>query len=267
MVRKRIHIVTVGASLLTNAITSEEIKNIVGAGRIDQIEDKLRGGEINRNELFVRLTRFLEQRGDEASAELASMAKFLKDNKVDLAYLLYTDTEVGDLCSRVLSSYLRKRYNLDVETVKVNGYRDEDAFSREGLANLAMKVWNLIKRHKESDRVYVCATGGFKPETAIVSLIANLHRVSVYYRHETFRTQVAIPVLPIEWRYQLMKKYSDALVQLISNKRIPKNEFLSKYGEQLADEMENDYWLIREVDGYYELLPIGRLLYHVLFGG
>ena len=266
MFRKRIHIVTVGASLLANAANSEEIKNMLGASRIDQIEERLRGGEINRNELFIKLNRFLEQRGDEASAELASMAKFLKEKKVDFAYLLYTDTEVGDLCSRVLSSYLRKRYELDVEAVKVNGYRDEVAFSREGLANLAMKVWDLIKRHKESDRVYVCATGGFKPETAIVTLIANLHGVSVYYRHETFRTHVAIPGLPVEWRYQLMKKYSDALIELI-NKRIPKKEFHSKFGEQLADEMENDYWLIREVNGYYELMPIGRLLYHVLFGG
>ncbi|MDJ0270643.1 MAG: putative CRISPR-associated protein [Aigarchaeota archaeon] len=266
MVRKRIHIVTVGASLLTNAANYEEIKNMLGTSRIDQIEEKLRNSKVNKNELFKKLIRFLEQRGDEASAEIASMAKFLKEKKIDFAYLLYTDTEVGDLCSRVLSSYLRNGYGLHVETVKVNGYRDEIAFSKEGLANLAMRVWDLIKKHKESDRVYICATGGFKPETAIVTLIANLHGVSVYYRHETFRTHIAIPGLPVEWNYQIMKKYSAALIELI-NKRIPKEEFHRKFGEQIADEMENDYWLIKEVDGYYELMPIGRLLYHVLFGG
>ncbi|MEM3383317.1 MAG: putative CRISPR-associated protein [Nitrososphaerales archaeon] len=262
----KIHIVTVGASLISNAASQVvEVKEILkNTTRIEDIEKGLTAGVINRNELHNKLLQYLENKKDTACAELATMWAFLDKGKIDQAYLLYTDTEVGDVCSYALQSYLKKRGVYTIREV-IKGYKDEISFQREGIPNLALKTWGLIKKHKGHDKVYICATGGFKPETSIVTLIANLQGIPVYYRHEFFKMHVAIPGFPVEWRYQLMEKFSAPLIELI-NKRIDKNDFYKKFGIELAEQMEDDYWLIKEVDGYYEISPIGRLLYHVMFG-
>ncbi|MEM4310901.1 MAG: putative CRISPR-associated protein [Nitrososphaerales archaeon] len=262
----RVHIITVGASLVSNAASQAGVREILsGMVRPEEIEKGLVSGIINKNELQKRLLHFLENKRDAACAELATIWTFLNKGKVDQAYLLYTDTEIGDVCSNALQSYLKKQ-GVNVIRDVIKGYRDETSFQLEGLPNLALKTWGLIRKHKDHDKVYVCATGGFKPETSIVTLIANLQGVPIYYRHETFKTHVAIPAFPIEWRYKLMERFSAPIMELI-NKRMSKDDFYKKFGIELAEQMEDDYWLIKQIDGYYEISSIGRLLYHVMFGG
>ena len=266
---RRVHIVTVGASLISNASRNwEDVKSILGGSKnIGDIEVKLGSGEVNRNQLHNELVKFLRDQGESASAEVASMFQFLERKEIDLVYLLYTDTNVGDVCSRALQAYL-KGLKVEAARLPVVGYSDEKTFSREGLGNLATRVWDIVNRHKKNDRVYVCATGGFKPETSIITSIANIQAIPVYYRHETFRTHVAIPGLPIAWHFKLRESYSQPITELINNREIKRDEFYSRFGRELAEEMEGKYWLIRQVKDYFELTPIiGRLLFNIFSRG
>ncbi len=260
---RRVHIITVGASLIANAARDGALKSVRKAQRVDEMEEALRVGEVNRSEMHKELVAYIRQKGDLASAELSSMSDLLERYKIDMAYLLYTDTEVGEACSRALETYLRER-EVEVVRRKIEGYTDERAFSKIGLGNLAKEVNALIKKHKKVDRVYVCATGGFKPEAAMVTIIAYLTGAPVYYRHESFLMRVAIPPLPIEWHPKVMERYKDALMELI-NRDVPVEEFHKRFGEAIAREMRDDYMLIEEEADCYRLLPIGRLLYHAMF--
>jgi putative CRISPR-associated protein (TIGR02619 family) len=265
---RRVHVVTVGASLLSNALRNwESVKSLIsGLTSVELVEERLNSGEVNRNQLHKELVDFLRNEGELASAEIASMSSFLDRNEIDFVYLLYTDTLVGDVCSRALESYLEAR-NVKVQRLPIEGYSDEETFSREGLGNLATTVWKIIKSHKKNERVYVCATGGFKPETSIITVIANLQGIPVYYRHESFRKHVAIPGLPITWHFELKENYNPPIKELFDNIRIKRDEFYKRFGQDLAEEMQNRYWLIRQVDEYFELTPIGRLMYDIFRGG
>ena len=137
---RRVHIVTVGASLLSNASRNwESVKSLVSGLNIDGIEGKLETGEINRGQLHKELVEFLRSEGERASAEIASMHKFLEKGRADFIYLIYTDTSVGDVCSRALETYLKGK-KIEVQRIPVEGYSNEETFSREGLGNLARKA-------------------------------------------------------------------------------------------------------------------------------
>jgi len=263
---RRVHLATVGASLISNASRNwESVKPILDGLTIDGIERKLGSGEINRNHLHKELVEFLRKEGERASAEIASMSKFLKNGDIDFIYLMYTDTNVGDVCSRALETYLRGE-RVGVQRIPVEGYANEETFTREGLGNLARNVWEIINRHK-SDRVYVCATGGFKPETSIITLIANIKGIPVYYRHETFRAHVAIPGLPITWRPELKEKYDGPIRELKEKTTVNMKKFYEQFGQEVVDEMENKYWLITRIGDSFQLTPIGDLLYGIFLGG
>ncbi len=64
---------------------------------------------------------------------------------------------------------------------------------------MADEVASLVRAKKaEGCRVYVNATGGFKPETAFMVIVAMLVGADrAYYIHEAFREVVEVPLLPI----------------------------------------------------------------------
>lgn len=99
---RRVHVVTVGASLLSNVLRNcGGVQSLLGrVTDIESVEEKFGGGEVNRNQLHGELVGFLRNEGELVSAEVASMSKFLDRGEIEFVYLLYTDTLVGDVCSR-----------------------------------------------------------------------------------------------------------------------------------------------------------------------
>jgi len=69
-----------------------------------------------------------------------------------------------------------------------------------------------ITHHKN---VRICATGGFKPEVALASVLGFIAKAPVYYIHESFRQEIHLPALPIDWRYEV-KRYGKAINAIVT---------------------------------------------------
>ncbi len=264
--RTYVHIVTVGASLLTNALRDDQlVKSLLGgAVGLKNVEAALRGGDVDKEALVDALVSYIKSKGDAASAELNSMSEHFASGRVSRVYLLHTDTMVGEVCGMALERHLRSR-GISVERLRVEGFRSEAEFWEKGLQNLLLKAHELVKKHEE-DVVMLNATGGFKPEGTALSILAFLMRRPVYYRHEDFMTTVFIPPLPIDWKEEVLdRNYRLPLMDLLREGSMDASEFERRYGTEVKEKMLEDFMLIKERDGKVELTPLGRLIYRVAF--
>jgi len=189
------------------------------------------------------------------SAELNSIIAFLRSlparhviNELRLQFYP-TDTGTSRFCARAITEYLRRYGNefrgltgiptsaalVVDDSVTLRGFgRDVDWF-REGLVDLMDKfVGRVIELRRGGYRVVVNPTGGFKPESAYLTLMAMLAGAwRVIYIHETFREIVELPMLPIT----IDPRYVDALTQIMKGKGTSKG-ILQQLGidvEDLAD--------------------------------
>jgi CRISPR/Cas system-associated protein Csm6 len=114
------------------------------------------------------------------------------------------------------------------------------------LANLVREIAKIIPKHKN---VRICATGGFKPEAAIASILGFVARKPVYYIHESFREEVHLPALPLSWKLDV-KKYGKAIDALLKAGEIgiPKDSFIKDFGRETYDFFIQN-WLIDEYNG------------------
>ncbi len=195
----KLHVVSVGTSILGNL--RRRGVEVPGPG---QWEDWLRE---RGSEIFLQALDYLREDPWRMSAELNGMRDFLERGEVDEAYLIATDTEAGRFCSELVKGFLAERgVNVLGESGPILGYykvRDisgeEQAAERfsEDLHTLFNRLVAFLRKHKRElgKEVYINATGGFKPELAVLSLVGNLFLVPVYYRHETFGVSVFLPPL------------------------------------------------------------------------
>ena len=264
--RAHVHIVTVGASLISNALRDDQrVRSLIGeVSGLKGVEAALRSGAIDKDSLVDALVSYIEIKRDAASAELNSMSEHLASGNVSRVYLLHTDTMVGEDCGLALERHLRRR-GIAVDRVRIEGVQERGGVLGEGLQNLLLKAHELVKKH-ENDVVMLNATGGFKPEGAALSILAFLMRRPVYYRHEDFMTTVYIPPLPIEWREEVLdRKFKSPLMDLLKMGSMDAAEFERKYGADVKEKMVEDFMLIRERDGKVELTALGKLIYRVAF--
>ena len=264
--RAHVRIVTVGASLLSNALRDDQrVRSLIGeVSGLKGVEAALRSGAVDRDALVSALVSYIGVKGDAASAELNSMSEHLASGNVSRVYLLHTDTMVGEVCGLALERHLRRR-GVTVERIRVEGFKSEAEFWERGLQDLLLKAHELVKKH-ENEVVMLNATGGFKPEGAALSILAFLMRRPVYYRHEDFMTTVYIPPLPIEWREEVLDgKFRSPLTDLLKMGSMDAAEFERKYGADVKEKMVEDFMLIRERDGKVELTALGKLIYRVTF--
>ncbi|MEM0348781.1 MAG: putative CRISPR-associated protein [Candidatus Caldarchaeum sp.] len=265
MPKRYVHIVTVGASLLNNALREKQLPTLPPSlqGQLD-VENALKKHEINKEKVVEELLTYIRNKGHEASAELSSISEYIQKGKVDTVHLLHTDTEVGEVCANALQRYFWEK-GINTKKHRIEGFQTEQEFNEKGLQNLLLKTYDLIKKH-EGERVLLNATGGFKPEGTALSLVSFIMRKPVYYRHETFKTTITLPPLPIDWKSEILdQKYRSALQDLIQPNAIEKNEFEKRYGKDVAEAMAEDLLLIKDTGQKYELTPFGKLIYRVAF--
>ncbi|MGB9658923.1 MAG: putative CRISPR-associated protein [Nitrososphaerales archaeon] len=194
------------------------------------------------------LTNFIQKKDEEGklsevSAEINALSRFLKE--ISLVYLIHSDTNIGRCCARALKDYLSHKGIQVSEPIEVYGLNDAKTFQK-GLANLIREIAKIIPKHKS---VRICATGGFKPEIAIASVLGFLARTSVYYIHESFREVVHLPPLPLKWKLDVKKygKVMDALLKA-GEIGIPKESFIKDFGREAYDSFIQN-WLIEEYNG------------------
>jgi putative CRISPR-associated protein (TIGR02619 family) len=242
---KYVHVVTVGSSLATNYSMKNE----------REVDHELGKMNLAQRKRYVKaLYDFLKERGPSASAEASSMSEFLRSGEISLAYLLHTDTPSGRCCAEALGMFLEEN-GVESRTIEVKGYTGGPETFQLGLSNLVMEISKILASH---DRVRICATGGYKPESAIASILGFIAGAPVYYIHATFDRVVHLPSLPLDWRYEL-KKHRRAVEELLVRESILQEEFVQRYGREAADDLLA-MWLIEKRDKTYVLTEVGRTL-------
>lgn len=149
-----------------------------------------------------------------ASAETNSLHRALRPD--DHLVLLPSDTDDGRACAAALErAYRRAGHVVTVDEVPGLAY-DTGSFAERGLLGLAA----LLVHHTQSARkakrdVRICATGGFKAEAAMATLVGLLFRAEVYYIHERFGDLVTLPPLPVSWDFAFAHDHRDLLEWLL----------------------------------------------------
>jgi len=224
----------------------------------DELERRLmRMREGARSQYVKELVNFIESRDpSEACAELNALSRML--DEIAIIYLVHTDTESGRCCAKALKDYLESNHAKTVRTIEVEGLSGAETF-QAGLSNLARTIAELVVRHRGRGRVRICATGGFKPETVIASVIGFIAGAPVYYIHEAFREEVHLPALPLTWRIKPEhRKAIEALLQA-GEQGIDKLEFQREFGYQTV-KMLQENWLIEEIENRYRPTKIMKAI-------
>jgi len=240
---EKVHIITVGASLALNYEREECGKRVSAT----EIEDRLRKSpETKRVQYSKNLEKYIRKKEEEnklseSSAELNALKGYLKE--ISLAYLIHTDTNLGRCCARAIKGYLTEKGIQVAEPIEIRGLHGPETFQK-GLANLVKKIAEILRNHRGETRI--CATGGFKPEVALASVVGFIAQAPIYYIHESFREEVHLPAIPLNWRLD-MKKYGGAIDILLTSgdEGIQKESFIEKFGRETYQTLLTN-WLIEE---------------------
>ena len=219
---KALHVVTTGTSIVRNSASLcnslpglAEYCSLLGSwsrASPDSSEDiEAARNAVPGSRVFKALLEALSGDPRRLSAELNAFFGYL--NGLEGAHehiivLLSTDTGVGWLCTRVLEEFLKAMDRVPSVYVKGEHYvkaiesRRVELLGRDfsrGSLNLLIEVKSVVKKYwSEVDEVLFNLTGGFKPETGFLLLVAGLIGASrLYYIHEFMGEVVEIPVLPV----------------------------------------------------------------------
>ncbi|MDQ6963581.1 MAG: putative CRISPR-associated protein, partial [Mariprofundales bacterium] len=135
------------------------------------------------------------------SAELNAMDWVLesKCDGVSEVILYASDTPEGEHSAKLLRGFLEKACSGITVSVKRVGGLGRDFWP--GLLELVRTLVRDVRRlvaEKEYSVIYLNATGGFKPETAMALVAASLAGpVAAYYKHESMRETVMLPPVPL----------------------------------------------------------------------
>ena len=215
-------LITCGVSLLTNASKDTKSSATLSKYGLDKIMnmnigsveyEKARDYAYKRHEVFQILLDYIKANSSRASAELTTLELFLSYSNLSYndvrIYLYRSDTSVGLLITNVLEHYLQGKGSI-VETIEVKGFgtaKTLDEF-QEGMVDLMTKIIRItkgIKANNSRDKVYVLASGGFKPETTAAVIAALLAEVDgIYYVYEYNRELVRIPAIPLAIRHNVL---------------------------------------------------------------
>jgi len=245
-----VHVISVGTSVLSNferEFPDEARKlGVVGWGSLSPDDPRQWRALTNAyrgSKVFKVLLNYLSQNPKVRSAELNAFLSFVNyvgHSKKDVRVLTYTtDTGNGFLCGRLIHAYLiNEGYKtLTKKPVKIKGLGRTLQSFEDGLMNLTDKVVVKIRKYvMKGYKVYINATGGFKPETAYLILagaLAGAHKA--YYIHETFKEIVELPLPKLSIDEKLVKviKNLKQPYELINEEEL--NEKLISEGLDLND--------------------------------
>ena len=198
----------------------------------DELQELFRKMSKPGDEVFDDVFNLVKSDPLTYSAELNAIAAWLRNYPAkstigEVLIALYpTDTGNSIFSAAVIRHYLnaeslgfKERTGLSPSTVvKVDepvvlrGFGKGVEWFRDGLMELIDKfAGRIIDLKNRGYRVVVNPTGGFKPESAYLTLIAMLAGAwRIIYSHESFREIVELPMLPLS----LDPRFKDALKQV-----------------------------------------------------
>ncbi len=259
--KPQFHIITCGTSILSNYNYNRSEESKINLDFIKSLDDS----KHDWLEIINKFFEFLKQNPERNSAEINSLSYFLKEGKVKKIYLICTDTNAGKLCANTLQKYFRNELKIsDINFKEARGFGTEDF--EKGLLEIRDTILRLIRRHENSHEIYLNATGGFKPESAMMVLLGSLYQLPVYYLYETSRKLVVIPPFPLlyieEIYIEILQKLIDKPGGIRINREVKK--FEEAYGGKLKYlEKVGAIGIKKRKDGSktYFIRPGGRFLY------
>lgn len=184
---------------------------------------------------------------------------------------MHTNTGDGRYCAQRLKAWAQGR-GLDcaIDEIVGLGTEREGTFNL-GLAELARQL-ALHVENRRSEGVAIAATGGFKAETAIASLVGALLGAPVHYLYNNFDRPVTLEPLPIELNPVALRSGAGAALfdKLAVAKRTDSDRPLlrrSDIDSLLRQDPRLEVYLeTTEIDGevYAGLNPIGEIARRLL---
>ncbi len=189
-------VVTVGTSLLTNRDDDPNAQPRPWAGRT-------RDADMPSIEDAVAYLATADPRLASAETHTLLLAPLNDDDRLTL---LHSDTPEGRWCSSALAAaYSRTGHTVAERAIACIGYAAESFVSRGLKALIKLVFQELEEARRCEESVTLCATGGFKAETAMLNLVGILMGVRVVYVHERFRDLIELPRLPVAWDMSFVK--------------------------------------------------------------
>jgi putative CRISPR-associated protein (TIGR02619 family) len=240
---------TVGTSLLTNLCkldekTEPEARRLVEDKNWAQVARWLRsqppggrtcGAEINT---IHDLTR--------SAGEVAGDATL---------HFCVSETDGGKAMGSILKSYYEGK-GQRCEVHEIGGLQDNDVdrFRTHGLRRLVQVIGRIVREAGGPEYAAINATGGYKAQIALASVIGQTMGVTVYYKHESFLSTIAMPPMPVSFDYSLLGLEADLLDALESGDTVEAKE------RPLDPRLEPLVELIT-IDGkqYVELTALGQV--------
>jgi putative CRISPR-associated protein (TIGR02619 family) len=193
-------ICTVGTSLKNNLAKDDKLYKFYKESKFKKIADALFamepseyicGAEINSN-------YFMSKRD------------YININGADLKiYLLHSDSEDGLNVTNIIKDYYYN-YGIKCELKVIEGLRANNPreFNSTGLKNLVIIMAHIIKDYGK-ENVLINATGGYKPQIALATVIGQVLGVNIFYKNEQFNEVVCLNPLPVNLDLELWLNAKD----------------------------------------------------------
>lgn len=235
-------IVTVGTSLLSTYRTRQD-------------DSKRSTKEINEEVLKAYV---IEHAGDlpRLCAETNSISKKHLEAG-DYLYFVTGENHESRLCGKILSELYAGSHLC--ETIYVKGLvPDARQFRDLGMKNLIQELVGVIERHNSNAVIH--ATGGFKAQIAIATLIGILFHLKVHYLYEDFQELVSLPEVPLHFDFEPLLASRNDFFRLLDGKEyVTSDERYARLPEPLKHCFYKD-----PVQKKYNLTALGRAIFNAL---
>lgn len=201
---------------------------------------------------------------ERVSAEMHSLMR-LSVNADDEVYLLYTDTDEGNICTIELKKIIESEFQAKCISRRIDKLQVKDAkkFRLTGIQNLFSAI-DRICDGVEPEQVVLNVTGGFKAVVPYITLFGLLRHYRLVYIFERSKELLYLPPVPITYDYECLGQARTAIAKLEETGGMSRREF-EQYipaGFSYHDRQWFDI-LVEEVDGLVAPSAFAMLL----FGG
>jgi len=189
---------------------------------------------------------FLKSNPRRASPEVNAMWEYIDRGEVNEIYLYHTDTGAGKFCAGLLKKFFEEEFHIEAHTIRVNGFGLD---FEEGLANLLDKIVDKVVKLRTSPlvEVYLNATGGFKPENAILVIAASLLNIkTIYYMHEKFKEPIELPIFPLTIDSKYVKELKWIRNQEKEHGFALREDFVKKFNIKMIEELKAKKLIVEE---------------------
>lgn len=245
---------TVGTSLASNLRSQQSSEHAV-----DEYASVVSAYESSNWQSVGWCLRGLDGQARICGAEINSIDSMISRGLIapDTAlFFLHSDTNAGRNIAQVLCGYYGKR----AQSCQIDGLQDERPrdFRTRGLRNLAKQMCRILLDHRYT-KCGINATGGYKAQIAVATLIGQAISVPVYYKHESFDEVIEFPPMPVALDFEYWMSVSGILLDLAKTTDLVRSEDY----EETLDGDERVESLIERVDvegqQYIELSPVGQI--------